>query len=89
MSNKSNTSSSSFLYISHGGGPLPLLGDESQELTWILSIVFNYDFYNVKVCLPVINQNLELFCAMLNVHLIGSTSSLSGRFLQCSLSEGI
>jgi aromatic ring-opening dioxygenase catalytic subunit (LigB family) len=31
MSNKSNTSLSSVLYLSHGGGPLPLLGDESHK----------------------------------------------------------
>jgi aromatic ring-opening dioxygenase catalytic subunit (LigB family) len=31
MSNKPNTSSGSVLYIPHGGGPLPLLGDESQK----------------------------------------------------------
>lgn len=31
MNNKSNVSSNSVLYISHGGGPLPLLGDEAHK----------------------------------------------------------
>ena len=31
MLNKSKVSSSSVLYISHGGGPLPLLGDEAHQ----------------------------------------------------------
>ena len=31
MRNKSNISTNSVLYISHGGGPLPLLGDESHK----------------------------------------------------------
>ena len=31
MTNNINKSLSSILYISHGGGPLPLLGDESHE----------------------------------------------------------
>ena len=31
MENNSNTSVNSVLYISHGGGPLPILGDESHK----------------------------------------------------------
>ena len=31
MNNSTNTSLNSILYISHGGGPLPLLGDESHK----------------------------------------------------------
>ena len=31
MRNKPNISPGSVIYISHGGGPLPLLGDESHQ----------------------------------------------------------
>ena len=40
MNTASNMSSSSVLYLSHGGGPLPLLGDEShQELVNFLKYI--------------------------------------------------